>query len=107
MTNQELLAEIIGSGDVPPTVSNRLLLEAIIQNREKGDRAIALLTEQNSRITKLEQQTKENPSIIYLLKTQPLQTIKTIGSIIFIIVALATFFNPPVWLLALLGIPIP
>ena len=111
MTNQELLAEIIYSGEVPPKVTNRLLLSAIIHNSEKTDKTIRLLEEQNSRISKLEQQAAElanNPSLVYLLRQHPQQTIVTLIIVFAIVFTLWTVFTPVRdLLLVLLGIPVP
>jgi hypothetical protein len=111
MNNQELLAEIIDSGEVPERVTNRLLLSAVIQNSEKTDKAIALLKEQNGRITALEQRQAElidNPSLVYLLRQKPRQTIVTLIIVFAIMFALWTVFTPVRDLiLVLVGIPIP
>ena len=111
MTDKELLREIIDSGEVPAHVTNRLLLSAVIQVGERVDKNYELIKVQNSRITKLEQQAAEsanNPSLVYLLRQQPRQTIVTLIILFAIIFTLWTVFTPVRdLLLVLVGIPLP
>ncbi len=111
MTDKELLREIIDSGEVPAHVTNRLLLSAVIQVGERVDKNYELIKQQNSRISTLERQVAElanNPSLVYLLRQKPRQTLVTLVIVFAIVFTLWTVFTPVRdLLLVLVGIPIP
>ena len=115
MTNQELLAEIIDSGEVPARVTNRLLLEAIIGNSKKTDKAINLIEVQNGRILRLENRTQalevranDYPTMVQLIKDNPANAFRFSIFILFVLFVLHTLESQLMpWIFALLKMAAP
>ena len=109
---QDAIKDIIeGGADVPDRVTNRLLLAAIIHNSDqteitnaRAEETNTLIREQNSRISKLE----DHPSLIYLLRQWPRQTIIALIIAVTIIFRLWNALPPLIELISVLvGIPLP
>ena len=95
---QDAIKDIIeGGADVPDRVTNRLLLAAIIHNSDqteitnaRAEETNTLIREQNSRISKLELQATDYPSMVQLIKDNPAGALRFSMFILFVLFILHT-----------------